>query len=228
MTKRKDEKSAQSELNGSQTDRSKTCRYVTASQPNPVSLYNRPCGDCVRVRLCVSVCVSRCTAGPPTRWQWERMSTSLITVSVGGQRLSVWFTLRWYKLHYPASCFSVTVCKRSQQPPWPHASGSGSAAAIGDGSTTSAHMVRCTQHDADRQVAAVSLTRSHSLTCCSHATLPHTHYLDKSSFKALHVHRSDCCNGWCASFINPHILKSKNTSLFLSVSGFSVFCVAFC
>lgn len=77
----------------------------------------------------------------------------------------------------------------------------------GDGGSTDAHVVRCTRRDAGRQGAAVSLTRSQPFTCWSHTTLPHTHYLHKSSFKALHVRGSDCCNGQRATFINPHSLK---------------------
>lgn len=159
-------------------NRSNGYREVTASQQNLVSLHKRPSGGCVRVRLCVF----SWTAGPPlpTRQQKERMSTSLAAVSVGGQRLSVWFTLRRYKLHYPASRFSVTVCKCSQQPPWPPCirlrPGSGHRGrehnVCSHGQVPAAPRSRARRVMQTNWVAAVSLVSPAAVTPHSHT---HTH-----------------------------------------------------
>lgn len=64
----------------------------------------------------------------------------------------------------------------------------------------------------------------------------HTHYLNKSSFKALHMRTSDCCHG-CTSWrsfsanadvllLLTHTLRKAKILHFFSISRFSVFCGA--
>lgn len=115
-------------------------KKVTASQQNLVLLHNRPSGHFVCVRLCVSmcVCVSRCTAGPPARYQWERQITSLATASVGGPAFVsvIHSPLVGTPLpSIPLLCHCLQTLPAASVAPM-HQAQAHQAAAIGDGSTT--------------------------------------------------------------------------------------------
>lgn len=154
-------------------NRSETYRQVTASQQNLVSLHKRPSGGCVRVRLCVS----RCTAGPPTRQQKENEHFPRSGVRGGPASVSV--------IHFPlvqtplpsvpllchclqtlpaATLASMHQAQARQQP-----SGTAAQRMLTWSGAHSAEKPGQTR-DADRRVAAVSLARLPQ----SHHTLTHT------------------------------------------------------
>lgn len=131
------------------------------------------------------LCVQRCSR--PSHEVAMRVNEHFLPHSVqGDQHLSVWCTFNWYKLHYPVSCFSVTVSS-------PPSTGTELVHHTHTNTRTACCMrwlrwvTRAEMNETQKWSESsaeddpqISLSLSVSVTLCTYHTHSHTHYLTRA------------------------------------------------